>query len=165
MILQQCRQGRAFHASKRRFTGCGKDFRNALLLTLLDHVVKIKKIAAQTFCQSASDGCFTSAHEPDEDHASLCVCSPGHKSFLLSALRYCFFTRILPLKDWSSTEDEPELEVPAKERPCLGTKELWLFSCKGKAFSTVPLVERAARSTEAVVGRVTSIAPVCVVRM
>jgi len=34
--------------------------------------------------------------------------------------RYCFFTRILPLMDWSSTEDEPELEVPAKERPWIG---------------------------------------------
>src|SRR4029077_7147876 len=162
MILQQCIERRAFHASKRRFTGSGKDFRHALPLALLDYIVKIKKIAAETFCQGASNGLFSRAHEPDEDHASFCVCSPGHKIFLLSALCYCFFTRILPLKDWSSTEDEPQLEVPAKELPCLGTKELWGLSCKGKAFSTGPVVDRAVRSTDAVGGRVTSMAPLCV---
>src|ERR1700731_2224892 len=98
--------------------------------------------------------------------AGMWVWSSKHKWFL-SVLRevYCFFTRILPLKDWSSTEDEPELEVPAKERPCWGTKELCDFCCSGKAFSTCPLVERAVRSTDAVAGRVTSIAPLCVVRM
>src|SRR5579871_2940826 len=85
-------------------------------------------------------------------------------SYFYALLIYCFFTRILPLKDWSSTEDEPELEVPAKERPCWGTKVLWVFSCKGKAFSTVPLVDRAVRSTEAVGGSVMSMAPLCVER-
>src|SRR5262245_37873632 len=82
----------------------------------------------------------------------------------LLALDYCFFTRILPLKDWSSTEDEPELEVPAKELPALGTNETWLFSWRGKSLTTEPLTERAERSTEAVGGRVTSMAPLWVVR-
>src|SRR5258708_2828010 len=77
---------------------------------------------------------------------------------------YCFFTRILPLKDWSSTEDEPEREVPVKELPALVTNEVWDFVCRGKSFTTVPLTERAERSTEAVWGKVTSIAPLCVVK-
>src|SRR5579864_2098342 len=78
---------------------------------------------------------------------------------------YCFFTRILPLKDWSSTEDDPELEVPAKERPALGTKELWALSVSGKSFCTDPLTERAERSNDAVSGRVTSMAPLWVVKL
>lgn len=40
-------------------------------------------------------------------------------------LDYCFLTRILPLNDSSSTEDEPELEVPEKERPWVGEKVMW----------------------------------------
>jgi len=39
--------------------------------------------------------------------------------FGVAAALGCFFTRILPLNDWSSTEDEPELDVPEKELPAL----------------------------------------------
>src|SRR5215469_17393734 len=77
---------------------------------------------------------------------------------------YCFFTRILPLNDSSSTEDEPELEVPAKERPWSGTKVMWDLAWRGKLFSTEPRNDRAVRSTDALSGRVTSIAPVWVER-
>src|SRR5947209_20006638 len=38
-------------------------------------------------------------------------------SFIWMAAGYCFFTRILPLKDCNSIEDDPELEVPTRERP------------------------------------------------
>ena len=44
-------------------------------------------------------------------------------SIAIVARSYCFFTRILPLMERSSTEDKPELEVPAKELPCLTEKE------------------------------------------
>src|SRR5436309_3853266 len=86
-------------------------------------------------------------------------------SFIWMAAGYCFFTRILPLKDCNSIEDDPELEVPTRERPVEGTKVLWSFCWRGKSFSTVPVRERAVRSTEAFWGRVTSIAPLWVVRL
>src|ERR1051326_7928192 len=73
--------------------------------------------------------------------------------------RYCFFTRILPLIDWSSTEDEPELEVPAKERPWTGGLIWCCFSCKGNSLSTEPVRERAERSTEAEAGSHISMSP------
>src|SRR5205085_3731044 len=73
--------------------------------------------------------------------------------------RYCFFTRILPLKDCNSIEDDPELEVPTKERPVEGTNVLWSFCWRGKSFSTDPVMERAVRSTDAFWGRATWMAP------
>src|SRR5206468_12565593 len=45
---------------------------------------------------------------------------------------YCFVTRILPEKERSSTEDAPELDVPAKDFPSLNWK---LKCCEGKSFA------------------------------
>src|SRR5258708_35907324 len=70
---------------------------------------------------------------------------------------YCFFTRILPLKDCSSIEEEPAWEVPAKERPGLRTNVLCSLAVSGKSFWTVPETDCALRSTDAVSGRVTLI--------
>jgi hypothetical protein len=40
------------------------------MLTLLDKVIKIQKVPAQSPSQCATDGGFSRAHKSDEDHAT-----------------------------------------------------------------------------------------------
>src|SRR5579864_6206779 len=89
----------------------------------------------------------------------------SHPAKIFDFANYCFFTRILPLNDCRSTDDDPEWEVPAKERPAWGTNEVWVFCVRGKSFCTDPLTDRAERSNEAASGSTTSMAPLCVVKL
>jgi hypothetical protein len=40
------------------------------VLALLDHIIEIQKLPAQSLGQCAPNGGFSRAHKPDEDHAS-----------------------------------------------------------------------------------------------
>jgi len=72
---------------------------------------------------------------------------------------YCFVTRILPEKERRSTDEAPEFEVPAKERPSLNWNVVCCGFWNGKSLLTLPFTERAVRSTEAFAGTFTSMSP------